>query len=221
MNIRKGGAFLNQLSKDVYYYFQRRKASVLDSENYRRYSIFVPLMRINGSVHVIFEVRSDHVPQPGEICFPGGKVDKTDLTASDAAVRELCEEIGVSSQSVSITGELDYLVTPSKSMIFAYLGEIVEDESFHVNPDEVKEIFTVPLKDLMNITPQEHKINLSVQPEEGFPYHLIPNGEKYPWSAGIIHEKFYRINGYIIWGLTARILHHALEEIKKAGSSSF
>jgi peroxisomal coenzyme A diphosphatase NUDT7 len=207
---------LSCLPENLHHYFKQRKAGVLDSEQYRRYAIFVPLAVEDGELSVIFEVRSEFVPQPGEICFPGGRIDEGDSSASAAAERELCEELGVSPEEVEITGELDYMVTPSKSMIFPFLGEIKNSSVLEPNPGEVKEIFSVPLKDLLEMEPYEHRIQLAVQPEDGFPYHLIPNGEDYPWSAGVIYEHFYQYKNYIIWGLTARILTHVLEEMKKA-----
>ncbi|SDN45227.1 NUDIX hydrolase [Alkalicoccus daliensis] len=207
-------------SDNLHHYFKQREPKVLDEKLYQKYAIFIPVIAINEELHLAFEVRSSYVSQPGEICFPGGKVDQEDSSPSEAAVRELSEELGVSKTKVNLIGALDYMVTPSKAMIFPFIGEIEKGTSLQINEREVKEVFTISLKELLSLKPQTHKIHLSIQPEDDFPYHLIPNGEDYLWSGGIIKEQFYEYNNYIIWGLTARLLTHALDEIKKSLSAN-
>lgn len=207
---------MKKLAEEVYEYFQKREADLLDASVYNKFAIFIPLMRIENELHILFEVRSKYVSQPGEICFPGGKVDAEDAAPAAAAVRELSEEIGISPAHVLFVGELDYMVTPSKSIFYPFLGEISSEASIQINKNEVEEVFTVPVKKLMKMEPMEHRLKLTVHPNESFPFHLIPQGEKYPWSGGEIQEQFYQHENYIIWGLTARLLKHALEEMEKA-----
>ncbi|CAM4021600.1 NUDIX hydrolase [Alkalicoccus chagannorensis] len=195
-------------------YFQEREAGVMDAA--KRFALFVPIKKIDGVPHVVFEVRSQHVPQPGEICFPGGSIDRTDAGAEAAAVRELCEETGVDASAVSTYGELDYIVTPAKGMIRTFIGEIDPEALFSPNLDEVDHLFTVPVEQLLAAEPKTHPIHLEVKPPEDFPYHLIPHGKNYPWGRGSIQEVFYEADNYIIWGLTARVLYHALKEMEKA-----
>ncbi|MBU9722558.1 MULTISPECIES: NUDIX hydrolase [Bacillaceae] len=199
---------------DITSHFHSRKAKLLDYDTYYHFSLFVPLIEKGGEMHILFEVRAQNIRQPGEICFPGGKVDDTDPSHEYAAVRELSEELGVDPSKAKIISALDYMVTPFKLILFPFLGVIDSDADIKKNEQEVKEIFTIPVSELMKMTPKEHKIYLNVQPEEEFPYHLIPNGENYNWRTGTVIEQFYDYNGKIIWGLTARILTHVLDELK-------
>ena len=197
-------------------YFAAREASLLGHETYQHFALFVPLIKKHNDIHILFQVRSNTVSQPGEVSFPGGKIEKEDPGIAEAAFREMQEEMGISVDHARILGALDYMVTPFQCIIHPFLGEIDSDAPLQINTEEVADIFTVPVQELRHMTPKEHTIYLEVTPEEGFPYHLIPNGENYNWRTGHVTEQFYEYNGYIIWGLTARILSHTLSEIAQA-----
>ncbi|MBU9713355.1 NUDIX hydrolase [Evansella tamaricis] len=197
-------------------HFQARKANILEHELYKHFAIFVPLIKRNGVLHFVFEVRAQNIRQPGEVCFPGGKVDSTDASYEQAATRELCEELGVVPSDTQVIGELDYLITPFQIILYPFLGMIHSDAPLKKNDAEVKEIFYVPVSYFLKTAPQEHYIYLQVQPEKEFPYHLIPNGENYNWRTSKVTEQFYEYDGKVIWGLTARILTHVMDEIKKS-----
>ncbi len=189
---------------------------MLDIDKFRRFALFIPVIHKNGEPHILFEVRAANVPQPGDVCFPGGKVDNTDPSTEYAAIRELCEELGIDETDVTLVGELDHMITAFGLILYSYIGVIHEDAKLNINKDEVKEVFTVPLSELKQMKPRIHDVKLEVKPEENFPFHLIPNGENYEWRQAVIKELFYEYNGYTIWGLTARILTHVMEEIEIA-----
>ncbi|WP_078597271.1 NUDIX hydrolase [Evansella clarkii] len=195
-------------------HFRNRKANVMDHELYNEFAILVPLVEKREELHFVFEVRAQNIRQPGEICFPGGKIDNTDSSPAHAALRELEEELGVPPSKVRLAGDLDYMITPFRFMLYPFLGLIDSDTVFKKNDDEVKEILFVPLSKLLEMKPKEHKIFLNVEPDEEFPFHLIPNGENYNWRTAFVNEQFYEYEGNVIWGLTARILTHVLQEIK-------
>lgn len=186
---------------------------IMDIDMYTSFAIFLPLTSYHGKRHILFEVRSSNITQPGEICFPGGKVDKTDRDEQTAAMRECSEELGVSMDKLEVYGALDYMITPYRTILSPYVGTIPENESLNINPNEVAETFSIPLDELVELEPKTHHIYLRVEPEESFPYHLIPQGEEYPWRNGVVEEHFYEYKGRVIWGLTARILKHFIEDI--------
>ncbi|PRO65040.1 NUDIX hydrolase [Alkalicoccus urumqiensis] len=210
---------MQKLPESIYAHFERRQADIMNAANYHRFAIFVPVVHLEEGLHFLFEVRSPHVPQPGDVCFPGGRVDQTDRSMADAAVRELVEETGIDREDASILGELDYIVSPAGSIIHPFFGEIRSGASFSPDPGEVEELFFLPVRDLLTLEPETHKIALQVQPPDDFPYHLIPNGENYPFRGGSMEEKFYQLNGRTVWGLTARILMHTLDELRRGGQA--
>ena len=67
------------------------------------YSVLMPFVTTENGDTLLLEVRSDSVKQPGEICFPGGRIE-TGETPAETAVRETCEELGLKAGDISIEG---------------------------------------------------------------------------------------------------------------------
>lgn len=178
-------------------------------------SVMIPLVEINGEIHILFEIRSPHLHrQPGEICFPGGKVEEGDSSEQETAVRETCEELGIFPEDIEVLDGLGILIPPYSSSIFSFVGNIKNYKRICPN-EEVSEIFTVPLEFFLNYEPQVHYIRVNINPEEDFPFDLIPDGRDYKWRDLRLPEFFYHYGDRVIWGLTARILHEFIELLKK------
>lgn len=189
--------------------------SVLGHEHFIKSAVLLPLVRKNDGLHVLFEIRSKNMRrQPGEICFPGGRIEAHDEDARAASIRETTEELGISEGKILDVRPLDYLVTAFGMIVYTHAGLISMDEQLDPNPLEVEEIFTVPLSFFLENDPEIYHVNLHVQPEEKFPFERIPGGENYNWSTSQIDEYFYNYDDKVIWGLTARILSHFIEMIR-------
>ena len=190
--------------------FKDRTPKVLGSETFSEYAILLPLIEVNGEVHVLFEVRSFHMRrQPGEICFPGGRIDRSDSDEMAAALRETSEELGIDVNTISEVYPLDYMVSPFGTIIYPYVGKLNGSlEDLKPNSAEVEEIFTTPLSFLREREPDLYTIKFKMEPEKGFPFKQIPGGENYQWQARNMKEHFYYYEDKVIWGLTARVLHH-------------
>ncbi|MCA1058524.1 CoA pyrophosphatase [Rossellomorea aquimaris] len=196
--------------------FKDRTPKVLGSETFSEYAILLPLIEVNGDIHVLFEVRSLSMRrQPGEICFPGGRIDRKDSDEKAAASRETSEELGIHENTISDIYPLDYIVSPFGTIIYPYVGRLnVALEELRPNPAEVEEIFTAPLSYLLEREPDLYNIKFKMEPEESFPYKKIPGGEKYNWQARNMKEHFYYYEDKVIWGLTARVLNHFIKLLK-------
>ena len=193
-----------------------RTPTILGSEKFSKYAVLVPLIQKEDGIHVLFEVRSHELRrQPGEICFPGGKIDSTDTDEKEAAIRETIEELGVERENISGVYPLDYMVSQFGMIVYPYGGFIECPTSIRPNPAEVGEIFTVPVSFLLNTVPDIYQLNFKVEPEENFPLELIPGGENYKWRTRGLDEYFYKYEGKVIWGLTAKILYHFIEILRK------
>ncbi|MGM0854252.1 MAG: NUDIX hydrolase [Bacillota bacterium] len=190
--------------------FKERTPGVLGSETFSEYAILLPLIEVNGQTHVLFEVRSLNMRrQPGEICFPGGRIDRSDSDEKAAAIRETSEELGIHTDTISDVYPLDYIVSPFGTIIYPYVGKInVSLKELKPNQAEVEEIFTTPLTYLQEREPDLYNIKFKMEPEESFPFKQIPGGENYNWQARTMKEHFYYYEDKVIWGLTARVLHH-------------
>lgn len=191
------------------------KPQVLGSRNFSKYSILLPLIQKDGEVHVLFETRSEKLRrQPGEVCFPGGRIDPQDKTPKFAALRETNEELGISEDEISEVFPLDYIVSPFGMIVYAFAGFIAPSATFEPNPAEVGSLFSVPLSFFLENEPRIYQIQFDVQPEDDFPYELIEGGREYSWRAREMEEYFYLYEDKVIWGLTARILAHFIEVIR-------
>lgn len=190
--------------------------SILGSDKFSKYAVMVPLIQKEDGIHVLFEVRSLQLRrQPGEICFPGGRIDPQDPDEKSAAIRETMEELGISSDNLSEVFPLDFMISPFGMMIYPFAGIIEGPEKIQPNPTEVGEVFTVPLTYFIENDPDIYNIHFKVEPEENFPFDLIVGGENYNWRTRALDEYFYLYEEKAIWGLTAKILAHFIEIMKQ------
>ncbi|WP_188455519.1 NUDIX hydrolase [Virgibacillus oceani] len=189
--------------------------SILGSADFRKYAVLLPLIQKGDAIHVLFEIRSQNLRrQPGEICFPGGRMENKDTSFQDTALRETTEELGISLKQISDVYPLDYVVSPFGMIIHPFAGMITNPEIINPNPTEVAEVFTVPLSFFQNTSPKYHYVYLQMVPEENFPFELIAGGQNYNWRTGKIEELFYIYDDKVIWGLTAKILSHFIDVLR-------
>src|SRR3546814_1083316 len=86
----------------------------------------------------------------GQVAFPGGRVEPGDADACAAAIREANEEIGIVSAELQPMGWLDPLATVSGFTVLPLVAAVAVDFRPHPDPDEVAEVFEVPLDFLMH-----------------------------------------------------------------------
>lgn len=188
-----------------------RQAQVMDRDAYRHSGVLIPLVKVDSETHVLFEVRSMQLrSQPGDICFPGGRLDESDASIMACAIRETEEEIGIQANQIDHVVPLDYIISGS-SIIYPFAGMLSAVSSITPNKMEVAEVFTVPLPFFIENDPRVHKIHFTVEPEKDFPFDLIQNGKSYDWRVREMKELFYEYEGRVIWGLTAKIIHHFVQ----------
>jgi len=182
-----------------------------------RSAVLIPLVQINEEWHILFEVRSFTMrKQPGDISFPGGRIDSSDSSPMEAALRETHEELGVDPNTVKVVGQLSPYVASSSFVVYPFVATIDYNQIIHsYNKEEVEEVFTVPISWLLNYEPYMHSVSVEPVPSANFPFEKIVNGAQYQWRARSIEEWFFDYENYTIWGLTARILKHFLEIIKE------
>ncbi|MBT2644938.1 CoA pyrophosphatase [Bacillus sp. ISL-41] len=198
---------INQISKTLL----GRTPSIMGHEQFIKFAVLLPLVEVDDEVHILFEVRSLTMRrQPGEVCFPGGKIEKGE-DPQTAAVRETSEELGIPETEIIDVFPLDYMVSAFGTIIYPFAGRISNLDAIVPNEAEVGEVFTVPLSFFKKNQPDSYKINFQVEPEDGFPFDLIIGGENYNWQTRTMDEYFYRVKGKVIWGLTARVLTHFIE----------
>jgi len=161
----------------------------------RRAAILCPIISRPSGLSVIFTRRADNLrAHPGQISFPGGKIDLTDRSPLDAALREAEEEIGLISNHVEVAGVLDPYPTGTGFLVTPFVGFV--DPRFRPVPDpvEVAEVFEAPLDFLMDRT----------------------NHERESYTREGETRQFYVINvdQYRIWGATAGMLRALSDRVE-------
>ncbi|WP_245631916.1 NUDIX hydrolase [Alicyclobacillus ferrooxydans] len=190
-----------------------RKQGLLGYIDARKTAVLVTLQpNAHGELEVLFEHRAKTLRrQPGEISFPGGHIEPSDNSEADAAIREASEELGVSVSDIELVGALDVLPAGSSLLVYPFVGLIRQGVRLNPNPDEVAEVFSLSCNRLLMFDPDVYDIPLKPEFPEDFPYHLIPNGRNYKWRTAVQRQYFFQMDGWVIWGLTARILKHFLD----------
>ncbi len=148
---------------------QGRKPLPVDVKN--RFSVMIPLIKRDEEIHLLFEKRAFTLRnQPGEISFPGGRIEKGE-SSREAAVRETAEELLISEREIEIYSEGDFVVNPYAAIIYTFVGEIKKDfDKISPSEDEVERVFTVPLSYFLKTRPKSYKINLRVERNKEFPW---------------------------------------------------
>jgi ADP-ribose pyrophosphatase len=194
--------------------FKNRQAKSLS--NYRYFSVLVPLVEKDGELYLLYEVRSDSLKrQPGEVCFPGGRMEN-DESAEECAIRETIEELNIEVNDIRIIAQLDYIHTYSNFTLYSFLGVIDYEavKNMSVNQDEVKEVFLVPVSYLEETKPEIYIFDVTPNVGDDFPYERINSVTGYNWRKGRTVIPIYQYNERVIWGLTGRMTYHLVELIK-------
>lgn len=129
----------------------------------------------------------------GEVAWPGGRRDPEDADLEATALRETHEEIGVAPRHVEVVGMLRPFISKFGLLVTPFVGLVEEPVDLRPNPDELEAVFSVPIDYLLDDPRTQTDI-------------IDRHGER--------HEvPVYHYDGYRIWGLTAMILQHFLDEI--------
>jgi 8-oxo-dGTP pyrophosphatase MutT (NUDIX family) len=134
---------------------------------------------------------NDHA---GQIAFPGGKIDATDASPLDAALREAEEEVGLSRDFVEPLGYLDLYGTAFGFRILPTVARVRPGFELRINRSEVDDAFEVPLSFLMN--PSNHQVHSKEFRGLERSYYAMPFAERYIWGATagmlrILYERIY------------------------------
>ena len=100
---------------------------------------------------VILTRRTDTLSHhPGQIAFPGGRVDAGDADALAAALREAEEEIGLPRAAVTLVGAADRYRTVTGFEVTPVVAVVAPDFAYVPSAEEVAEVFEVPLDFLID-----------------------------------------------------------------------
>ena len=198
--------------RDIEEKLKKRPVGTVDW--YKFFSVTIPLIETEEGPSMVFEVRAAGLKtQPGDICFPGGRMEEGE-TALQCALRELKEETGISPSDLRVLGQFDTLHEFSGHTLYTFAVSLAPQalQKARLNQEEVAELFTVPLKFFRENTAEIYDIDV-VSDVSDFPYDKTGISPDYKWRKGKNLLPLYRYEDKIIWGITARIVKWFIEQI--------
>lgn len=178
-----------------------RPRQVMRIAGFRESAVLVPLILDKAGIDLLFTVRHDDLPtHAGQISFPGGKRDSTDIDLVQTAMREAREELGLEhalADQVNLIGLMDDVPTPSGFVITPVVSAL--DAGLEISPSarEVASVFHASLEALAE--PSCYR--------SGGVHRFF--GVEY-----VMHE--YHYGEHRIWGATARVVHQLLSLVSAA-----
>ncbi len=129
----------------------------------------------------------------GQIAFPGGRMDASDVTPLHTALREANEEIGLDPALVTPLGYLDTYLTGTGYRVTPVVAQVTPEFVLTLNSDEVDEVFEVPLQHVLD--PDMHRREGREWKGIWRSYYAISYEERYIWgaTAGIIRHLYERL----------------------------
>jgi 8-oxo-dGTP pyrophosphatase MutT (NUDIX family) len=168
----------------------RRDRRMLSPQGRRRAAVLVPLYQDLGEFQILLIKRTEEVTtHRGQIAFPGGTWHPEDATPTATALREANEEMGLQIEDVDVLGELDDTATATSNfLITPVVGAIPFPYPFQIAAGEIAAVLSLPLHTL------------------GEPHAF--HEETWEREDGAVRVLVRREGPHVIWGATARILHH-------------
>lgn len=201
--------------KDFIEKIKKHKEDVHLRSQYFNSSVLICLQEEEGELNIILEKRASSLRrQPGEICFPGGKIEKEEWEHPEkTALRETVEELGVREEEIELLGPMNHLVNNAGVLVYSFIGLLKEEAEMKLQSQEVERILKIPISYFVKHPPKTSGLQITASPTEDFPLELIPERYKEIWENRVHHSPiyFYEYEGEVIWGLTASLIYEFVQ----------
>lgn len=172
--------------------------------------VLIPIVNLCNQNYILCEIRSDKVPQPGEICLPGGHEEPGE-SFLDTALRETFEELAIPAEMIHPTGDVITTTTAVHKDIKAVVATVDRQALAKIvrNDDEVAGWFLLPINWLRNHPAVTYVYDEPDAMPEGLKKYLAGYSSRLDGST-----LCWDYEGRTVWGLTARIINQYLEASK-------
>ena len=181
--------FEAELSKRLSEFTARR----IDPNGKGEASVLMSLFNQGSEPAFLLTKRSQNVASyKGHISFPGGMRESSDSSLVDTALREANEEIGIRTSHIRVLGEFNDYLSNEGYVIHTVLGFLDDASRLEPHPDEVEYLLRIPVK-FFNENP--------------------PRTEVWERNGQSFEVYFYDYQGEVVWGLTARMIKHFVDQL--------
>lgn len=155
-------------------------------------AVLVLFIKIHHFLYLLFIRRTqDGRIHGGQMGFPGGRAEPSDINLANTAIREAAEETGIKPSTITLLGKLTPLYIPhSNFRVHPYVGYTIHNHSFHRQAEEVDEILLIPYASFFQPT------NIS--------------SDSFETLHGRVKAPCFAVEDVKIWGATAMILNELL-----------
>ncbi|QWE18208.1 CoA pyrophosphatase [Polynucleobacter corsicus] len=157
-----------------------------------RAAVLIPLLLKSEGLSVLLTQRTDHLhDHAGQISFPGGRMDPSDMDPNHTALRESAEEIGLDPQGVEIIGHLPQYLTVSGYSVTPVVGLVKPQAEYALDAFEVADVFEVPLHFLMD--PANHQVRVWESDQGSRRFYSMPYENRFIWgaTAGMLRNLYH------------------------------
>ncbi len=161
---------------------------------FRPAAVLAPIVKRPEGWTMIFTERSVETPaHPGQISFPGGRVQASDSNAAETALRETREEIGLGGDFIEAIGAWDQYETGTGFRITPIVGLVEPGFELTLDPREVASVFEAPLSFLFD--PANHERREGTWRGHRRFFYAMPYEGRHIWgaTAGMIRALWERL----------------------------
>ncbi len=160
---------------------ERKLAHAAQGRVVRPAAVLVLLQQEADELRVVLTQRTAHLhDHAGQISFPGGRKDESDVTLVETALREANEEIGTDASRLEVIGRLPSYVTVTAYEVTPIVA-VGPAQKFQCDPFEVADVFTVPLAHVLD--DQNWRRDSFMRAGQRREYWAVPYRERYIWGA--------------------------------------
>lgn len=182
-------SFEYKLSKRLSAFTARK----IDPNGKAEASVLMSLFNNGSEPAFLLTKRSQNVAAyKGHISFPGGMRESSDNSLLETALREANEEIGINTSHIRVLGEFNDYLSNEGFVIHTVLGLLEDTSQLTLQADEVDYLLKVPVRFF-----RENPPRTEVWERQGKSFEVY----------------FYDYQGEVVWGLTARMIKHFVDQL--------
>ena len=161
----------------------------------KKSAVMILLFHENEKLKVVFIRRSFYVGiHAGQMAFPGGRFEESDVTVEETAFREIEEEIGIKRENIELLGRIsDIYVPPSNFLISVFVGYLHEKPPYKPDEREVAEIIEIDFDEFLQTD------NIGIKS-----FHV-------PSANHAVEAPYYRTSRCDIWGASAMVMSELID----------